>query len=856
MLNGMFVFNYFGVIFICNIEVDTTPPVINGCPGNKHTTTELGTSMKSVTWIEPTATDLSGTPSRTLSHEPGASFTTGVTTVRYTFTDTANNVATCTFTVTLETVDTTPPQISGCPNNIQASIELGTSTKSVSWTEPTATDLSGTPSRTRSHQPGTEFSIGVTDVGYTFADTSNNVATCNFSITLETVDTIPPEVVSCPSDIFKQIELGTHSIPVYWSPPSAIDLSGNVSLVSQSRFPGDKFTAGRWTVVYRFADGSENEASCSFGVLLEEVDTIAPLVELCPDDITQTIELGATSATVSWTEPQASDLSGNVTMSPRSRIPTTFSPFAETPVKYVFEDASGNENTCEFFVSFEIVDTTPPDIITCPKDIHTTTEVGTSGISVSWSIPFAMDHSGIILTSATHEPGHMFPVGSTDVIYIFKDESGNQDRCNFTVNIDIVDTIPPEISICSSDISETIELGDVYKMIYWPEPEAFDNSKNVSLVFQSHYSGDYFKEGRTDVSYVFTDGSGNMASCNFSITLIAVDTKAPEILECPSDIFKTIEARLFGFIVTWKEPLVTDASGNTTLLVKTHSSGTFFTIGKTCVTYLFVDPSNNMATCNFHISIGVVDSLPPDIGVCPSDMRETIELGDSLTRVYWSEAEAFDSSVSLAFQSHRSGDYFTVGRTDVSYLFTDGSVDLGFCNFSITLISVDTKAPEILECPSDIFKTIEAGLFGSIVTWKEPLVTDASGNTTLLVKKHSSGAFFTIGNTSVTYVFVDPSNNMATCKFHITIDMDVLQEGSLDSQTSSLIGLTYDQMTWIFITAVGLAGLLSFCLIVSLVYICKMFRRNKKHSDDTELEDRNLHIPIAAPFDIETSSTF
>ncbi len=63
----------------------------------------MGTSMKVVTWTEPTATDLSGTPTRTRSHQPGVAFTVGVTNVRYTFTDTSDNVATCTFTVTLET---------------------------------------------------------------------------------------------------------------------------------------------------------------------------------------------------------------------------------------------------------------------------------------------------------------------------------------------------------------------------------------------------------------------------------------------------------------------------------------------------------------------------------------------------------------------------------------------------------------------------------------------------------------------------------------------------------------------------------------------------------------------------------
>ena len=83
-------------------------------------------------------------------------------------------------------VDTTPPQINGCPDDIQARVELGTSDQIVTWPEPTATDMSGTPSRTRSTQPGTSFSLGVSTVYYNFTDSSQNVATCTFTVTLGT----------------------------------------------------------------------------------------------------------------------------------------------------------------------------------------------------------------------------------------------------------------------------------------------------------------------------------------------------------------------------------------------------------------------------------------------------------------------------------------------------------------------------------------------------------------------------------------------------------------------------------------------------------------------------------------------
>ena len=84
------------------------------------------------------------------------------------------------------------------------------------------------------------------------------------------VDTTPPIIQSCPSDIDKDIELSSSDTPVFWNPPIASDLSGNVSLVSQSHSPGQRFSAGRTSVLYRFADGRGNEATCTFTIVIKE----------------------------------------------------------------------------------------------------------------------------------------------------------------------------------------------------------------------------------------------------------------------------------------------------------------------------------------------------------------------------------------------------------------------------------------------------------------------------------------------------------------------------------------------------------------------------------------------------------
>ena len=70
------------------------------------------------------------------------------------------------------------------------SVPVGTPTRIVSWTEPTAVDDSGIlPTRTATHQPGDRFDVGMTAVTYTFSDRSGNSAECSFIVTISEFST-------------------------------------------------------------------------------------------------------------------------------------------------------------------------------------------------------------------------------------------------------------------------------------------------------------------------------------------------------------------------------------------------------------------------------------------------------------------------------------------------------------------------------------------------------------------------------------------------------------------------------------------------------------------------------------------
>ena len=84
-------------------------------------------------------------------------------------------------------MDTTPPDVYGCPADIRrTTTDIGSQQVAVTWTEPWASDKSGKVVLFhQTHQSGEEFDIGSTPVSYTFADQSDNVAACNFIIIVD-----------------------------------------------------------------------------------------------------------------------------------------------------------------------------------------------------------------------------------------------------------------------------------------------------------------------------------------------------------------------------------------------------------------------------------------------------------------------------------------------------------------------------------------------------------------------------------------------------------------------------------------------------------------------------------------------
>ena len=81
---------------------------------------------------------------------------------------------------------------------------------------------------------------------------------------------------------------------------------------------------------------------------------------------------------------------------------------------------------------------------------------------------------------------------------------------------------------------------------------------------------------------------------------------------------------------------------------------------------------------------------------------------------------------------------------------------------------MDDIAP-VVNCIEDVTNQIGLNVGGTVVSWTEPTATDNSGVVNLASRSRAPGSFFGVGNTQVTYIFVDGNGNRATCTFAVNV---------------------------------------------------------------------------------------
>jgi gliding motility-associated-like protein len=471
-------------------------------------------------------------------------------------------------------------------------------------------------------------------------------------------------ISGCPDDISVNADpLLTCGANVKWNPPSATDnCTANLSTDHES---GTFFPVGETTVTYTATDLSGNILLCSFNVTV--IDNLSPTIATM-NDITVPVGSSSCVTNVSWNLPSVTD---NCNLQPVTTDITSGSLFSigSTPVTITAKDTYGNTSTQVFNVI--VVDDISP-VITAMPDIIVSPTSGCNAI-VTWLPPSATDNCVVQPIVSDFQPGSIFVPGNTTVTYTATDINGNSSTESFDVVV--TDNVPPVIN-CLSDITASATSG-CGANVTWSNPAIIDCSNYI--VSSSHSSGDFFPTGTSTVIYTVTDAAGNSSSCNFNV--IINDFTAPVFSNCPAQVNAIANSCEAG--VTWAPPSATD-NCNVSTIISTHTSGAIFPIGSTRVSYTAVDGSGNTSSCSFDVI--VTDGNSPVINDCPSNL--TILVASSgQTEVTWVEPTASVGCGTVELTStHKPGDVFSLGTTEVKYTATDHAGRTSQCSFNVETI--------------------------------------------------------------------------------------------------------------------------------------------------------------------------
>jgi gliding motility-associated-like protein len=542
-----------------NISVrDNKPPSIT-CPSDIQVPANGATCSQVVAFSAPTVSDnCDSKPTVTGSITSGATFPIGTVIALFEAKDDSGNSATCTFRITV--ADTTAPKLINCPPDFTVTTPAGACDTKVIWDDPNVVDACDPyPIWPKSNIPsGSVLPTGQTTVIYTAQDTTGNVMSCSFVVTVK--ETIPPVLVNCPQDI--TLYTNNCTATANWTAPQVSDNCSPVTLTS-SHMPGSLFPETTTIVTYTASDVWGNTAACSFAVTV--IDTVAPTFSSCPKD-TVVNSNGACSIAVNWKMPTAADNCAPAPTIKASSMPGDTYPVGHTIVKVTVEDPSGNQDLC----SFKITVIGPPlSFVDAPAN---QSFVGCSAVA-TWSPPSPIGVCAPATVTSTHQPGDTFPVGTTVVTYAVTDTLGYSASVSFTITV--TESIPPAFSCPTSpvlaDVSGAIK-SDPSKFLTSAQatascdgavltfglPNATDNC-GAPLVEQTSglKSGDFFPVGTHTLAFRTSDAAGNTDLCSVTVVVAPLQPLAPQISDkigCAGDDIVISTPVIPGATYLWTGP--------------------------------------------------------------------------------------------------------------------------------------------------------------------------------------------------------------------------------------------------------------------------------------------------------------
>lgn len=554
---------------------------------------------------------------------------------------------------------------------------------------------------------GASFPIGLTNVIWSVTDVAGNFNNCNFNVTV--IDNTSPEI-SCPSNV-------------------TVNTDPNVC--TATNIPGIAMTQA----------GFNNPA----------------LLPLSPGQSYDNCD-NSLFTQYSYTGPTSS---GGLVAGNNAGI-NVFSLGTYT-INYRVTDDAANNRQCNF--SLTVQDVQPPNSITCPATINTTTLTGQCENTVTWTppaVPIDNCTGTVVLTvDAEDESGNPVTVLTANT---FGCVSSTQFSGTFAPGAWTTDLNGGNGSIDVSVAPNEIRLFEAVN------PSAANTEFEIVIPYSGILTFSYF--------YNAANGSGDQFQ--YTINGVATSIVGGNSNEFGAISLPVLSGQVFGFRQNSNgngSQVETRVNG----LVFTCSQGSFATFpgGTNIVTYTATDANGNTTTCTFNVN--VADTEVP-VAIC---QNIAVNAGATVQAVNINSGSTDNCGIVTYGISANNGGPFTpsvvVGcaNTTLYLQVTDEDNNTATCASTITVI--DATTPSIV-CPSNVNTNTAAGVCTATLNLAPASVTDnctpsgsivvthnTTGVTSISGPGNITGGVFNKGITNVTFTATDGASLNTSCTFSVNV---------------------------------------------------------------------------------------
>jgi gliding motility-associated-like protein len=652
-------------------------------------------------------------------------FPLGITIVTWTVTDGSGLTATATQVVTV--VDNTNPTIVA-PAAMTVQTNTACTATGVVLGNPLTNDNCSIASV--SNNAPVAFPLGNTTVTWTVTDGSGNTSTATQVITV--IDNVNP-TITAPANITINATASCAVTGLALGTPVTAD---NCSVASVTNNAPSTFSLGTTTITWTVIDGSGRTATATQTVTV--VDNTNPTIT-APANVTVNANNACAAFNVALGTPVTAD---NCTVaSVANNAPSVF-PLGNTTVTWTVTDGAGLTATATQVVT--VVDIANPSII-APTAISVSANNACTATGVVLGTPITFDNCSI--SSVSNNAPLAFPLGSTTVTWTATDGSGN--IATATQLVTVMDNVNPTIT---APLNLTINANAACTAtgVALGTPVTADNCSVASV---TNNAPSTFQIGTTNVTWIVTDGSGNIASATQTVTV--VDNTNPTIT-APANVSVNANSSCAAFNVALGTPVTAD---NCSVASVANNAPTVFPLGNTTVTWTVTDGAGLTATATQVVT--VVDNTNPTI-VAPIALTVSTNTACTATGVVLGNPVTNDNCT-VASVTNNAPVAFPLGNTTVTWTVTDGS---GNTSTATQVVTVVDNVNPIISAPANITTNASASCAVTGLALGTPVTSD---NCSVISVTNNAPATFVIGTTTVTWTVTDASGNTATAIQTVTI---------------------------------------------------------------------------------------